>query len=48
MYRKIKKYQTQILSHKNDNYLFIFMVVFTIGFAALLIVTIPEGPRGMP
>ena len=48
MYRKIKKYQTQILSHKNDNYLFILMVVFTLGFTGLLLVGIPEGPRGMP
>lgn len=48
MYKKIKKYHTQILSHKNDNFIFVFMLLFTAGTAVFLALTIPKGPQGMP
>lgn len=46
MHKKIKKYHTQILSHKHDNILFIFMIAFTIGLSAWIVVMLPEGPSG--
>ena len=46
MHKKIKKYHTQILSHKNDNVLFILMIAFTIGLSAWIAFMIPEGPSG--
>lgn len=31
MYKKVKKYHTQILSHRNDKYIFFFLLAFTAG-----------------
>ena len=36
MYKKIKKFHTRILSHRNDNALLAFMLVFTLGLGGLL------------
>jgi hypothetical protein len=48
MYKKIKKYHTRILSHKNDNALLLFLVAFTLGLGIMIKVSMPEGPKGMP
>lgn len=48
MYKKIKKYHTQILSHRNDNLIFVFMLLFTVTVGSYLTLTIPNGPKGMP
>lgn len=48
MYRKVRKYNTQILSHRNDKYIFGFMVAFTVGLGLVLYFSMPEGPTGMP
>lgn len=36
MYRKIKKYNTLIFSHRNDKYLFALLVLCTLGLAAVV------------
>ena len=46
MYRKIRKYHTQILSHKRDKYLFLIMISFTVGFSVLTQLTMPSAPIG--
>lgn len=48
MYKKIKKYNTRILSHKRDDLLLFFMVVFTVALGIACKVGMPEGPKGMP
>jgi amino acid transporter len=48
MYKKIKKYNTRILSHRRDDVLLGFMVAFTVILGVLVKVGMPEGPRGMP
>ena len=48
MYKKIRKFQTRILSHKNDNWLFALMVLFTLSLGVWQYVNRPTGPRGMP
>ena len=48
MRKKIKKFQAQILSHRNDKTLFILMLAFT---GALFLATLgsnPDGPVGWP
>lgn len=44
MYKKIKKYHTRILSHRNDNTLLVFMILFTISFGFLIYFSIPNAP----
>lgn len=48
MHKKIKKYHTQILSHKKDNYIFIFMLFFTVILSAWILVKSPKGPSSQP
>jgi uncharacterized protein YacL len=48
MYKKIKKFNTMILSHRSDNTLFGFMLGFTLVLALLVRFGIPEGPKGIP
>lgn len=48
MYRKIKKYNTLIFSHRNDKYLFALLVLCTVGLAAVVSVYWPHGPRALP
>jgi hypothetical protein len=48
MYKKIKKFNTKILSHRRDNSILRIMLVFTIGLALLVKLTLPEGPKGIP
>jgi hypothetical protein len=48
MYKKIKKYNTKILSHRRDDILLFFMLSFTIILGLLLKFGMPEGPKGMP
>ena len=47
-YKKIRKYQTRILSHRNDNFLFLFMLFFTVSLSLLLFLSIPHSPKSMP
>ena len=48
MYKKIKKYNTRILSHRRDNLLLGVMVAFTVALAILVKIYTPQGPKGMP
>jgi hypothetical protein len=48
MYKKTKKFRTQILSHKNDNPLLLFMLVITICLSVTTIYTMPDSPPGPP
>lgn len=48
MYKKIKKYNTRILSHRRDDTILIFMLFFTLMAGILVKVALPEGPQGMP
>jgi amino acid transporter len=48
MHKKIKKYSTQILSHKNDNVLLILLIGFTVLFSCLTMFTVPNPPTGPP
>jgi len=48
MYKKIRRYSTQILSHRTDNTLLGFMVGFTLILSILVKFGMPDGPRSMP
>lgn len=48
MYKKIKKYHTLILSHRNDNTILAFMLIFTVSLGGFLAWKMPQGPQGMP
>ena len=48
MYKKIKKYNTRILSHRRDDLILGFMLAFTLILGILVKLGMPEGPRGMP
>ena len=47
MYKKIRKFNTKILSHRRDDTLLIFMIGFTV-VGVLVKLGMPEGPKGMP
>jgi Na+/H+ antiporter NhaC len=44
MYKKIKKMNTQILSHKSDDTLLAFMIGFTLVLGLVTNITLPEKP----
>ena len=48
MYKKIRKFNTRILSHRRDDTVLVFMVIFTVILALLVKLGMPEGPKGMP
>lgn len=48
MYKKIKKFNTRVLSHRRDDALLGFMVGFTIALALVCKLGLPEGPKGIP
>lgn len=48
MYKKIKKFNTRILSHKRDDLLLGFMIGFTLVLTTLMFFAKTEGPQGMP
>jgi len=48
MYKKTKKFRTKFLSHKNDNPLFLLMLLITGILTILTIYTMPSSPPGPP
>ena len=48
MYKKIRKFNTKILSHRRDDTLLIFMIGFTVVLGVLVKLGMPDGPKGMP
>jgi hypothetical protein len=48
MYKKIKKFNTSILSHRTDFSLLMIMNLFTAFLTLILFFAMPEGPKGMP
>jgi hypothetical protein len=48
MYKKIKKYNTKILSHRRDNPVLGFMIGFTVILGLWCHFGLPEGPKGIP
>jgi hypothetical protein len=48
MYKKIKKFNTRILSHKRDDALLTFMFGFTLITGLVSHFGLPEGPKGIP
>lgn len=48
MYKKIKKFNTRILSHRSDFSILVVMNLLTVILSLILFFGMPEGPKGMP
>lgn len=48
MKKKVKKYNAQILSHRNDRFIFTLMVLFTACLTGMIYAFNPEEPNGWP
>jgi len=48
MHKKIKKYNARMLSHKNDNFLLVLLLLFIVVMSGLTYWQMPKGPNGPP